>query len=159
MRKRYKGFTLLELMITVAILAIIASFAIPNYYQYALRSHRVEARQALQNISQRIDQNYRITRNYKIMSDGQQLTDALLATWGMVYIPSAQGAHYQISFVAGSVSESGYTLRAQAIGAQAKDSDCLNFFYDQSGVKMASKTDNLPSMRGRDPMSITCWSK
>ena len=149
MRNKYKGFTLLELMITVVIVGIIASFALPSYSQYVLRSRRVEARQALQDIAQRIDQNYRITRNYKTMSDGKPLTDSTLAAWGMAVVPSAQNPHYELSFVADSINEGGYMLRAKAVGP----------FYDQSGVKMASNSEALPSNRSRDSLSIECWSR
>ena len=145
MRNKYKGFTLLELMITVVIVGIIASFALPTYSQYVLRSRRVEARQALQDIAQRID--------------GKTLTDSTLAAWGMAVVPSAQNPHYELSFVADSINEGGYMLRAKAVGPQARDANCLNFFYDQSGVKMASKSEALPSNRSRDSLSIECWSR
>ena len=47
-----KGFTLLELLIVIAIIAIIVAIAIPNYTRYVVRAQRVEARNALQAIAQ-----------------------------------------------------------------------------------------------------------
>ncbi len=44
---RYKGFTLIEVMIVVAIIAIIAAIALPNYSQYVLRTHRADAQRVL----------------------------------------------------------------------------------------------------------------
>ena len=48
---RVKGFTLVELMITVAIVAILAAIAIPSYNQYVLRANRAEAQGELMQLS------------------------------------------------------------------------------------------------------------
>ena len=152
------GFTLLELMITIAIMGIVVSIALPAYYSYAARSRRVEARQVLQTIAQQIDQNYRVTRNYKQLADKREISDATLALWGLDKGPPAGHEHYKISFVNNSINESGYVLQAQAVGVQAGDKDCLYFFYDQSGVKMASTTATVPN-GSRDQVSQACWAK
>ena len=65
--KRNNGFTLLEVLIVIAIMGILLAIALPNFGQYAVRAQRVEARNALQMIASQIDQHYRVTRNYKIL--------------------------------------------------------------------------------------------
>lgn len=50
---RKRGFTLIELMITVAIIGILASIAYPSYQQYILRSNRAEAQAYLMDLAQR----------------------------------------------------------------------------------------------------------
>ena len=47
MRNAEKGFTLIELMITVAIVAILAAIAYPSYTEYVMRSRRVEGQNLL----------------------------------------------------------------------------------------------------------------
>jgi type IV pilus assembly protein PilE len=50
------GFTLIELMITLAIVAIIASIAYPSYSHYLMRAHRLQAQQSLYIISKDINE-------------------------------------------------------------------------------------------------------
>ena len=157
--KTNKGFTLLELLIVIAIIAIIVAIAIPNYTRYVVRAQRVEARNALQAIAQQIDQNYRVTRDYSKLTNGNTLSNATISSWGFANIPSNTNKRYEISFVPNSVTPTGYTLQAQAIGKQAqRDKDCAYFFYNQSGTKMASKTAATPPSGSRDETSLQCWS-
>lgn len=161
-----KGFTLVELMIVVLIVGVLATIAFPSYQRYVLRSHRVEARNMLQAIATRIDQNYKITRDWSRLSqkDGAgnflQLNNDTLVAWGMNAAPAGGTARYNISFVDGTPTANGYTLRASATAIQAGD-DCGVFFLDQSGSKMASAapTDGVPANRSRDPLSQDCWKK
>ena len=157
--KTNKGFTLVEMLIVVAIMAIIVAIAIPNYSRYVVRAQRVEARNALQTIAQQIDQNYRVTRDYSKLANGDTLSNATISSWGFANIPSNTNKRYEISFVPNTVTATGYILQAQAFGKQAqRDKDCAYFFYNQSGTKMASKTATPPS-GGRDETSLKCWSK
>jgi prepilin-type N-terminal cleavage/methylation domain-containing protein len=52
MRNRTRGFTLIELMIAVAILAIVAAIALPLYNQYSMRTYRAEAQADLMACAQ-----------------------------------------------------------------------------------------------------------
>lgn len=160
-----KGFTLVELMIVVLIVGVLAMIAFPSYQRYVLRSHRVEARNMLQAIATRIDQNYKITRDWSRLAQKDNsgnflpLNDGTLADWGMNAAPAGGAARYNISFVADPTAN-GYTLRAAATPAQAGD-DCGAFFLDQSGAKMAAATPtgDIPATRSRDPLSQDCWKK
>lgn len=156
--KNNKGFTLLEVLIVVSILAILMAIAIPNYSRYIVRAQRVEARNALQAIAQKIDQQYRITRDYRKLANGDNLDDNTIEKWSFKDIPNANDKRYEIGFVPNSITASGYILQAKAVGRQGqRDSSCAYFFYNQSGSQMASKTAIPPS--SRDQSSIECWSK
>jgi type IV pilus assembly protein PilE len=53
-----RGFTLIEALIVVALVAIVAAIAIPNYREYILRSKRSAARQVLMEAGQYLERNY-----------------------------------------------------------------------------------------------------
>ena len=61
---RSKGFTLIELMITVAIVAILAAIAIPNYRNYVIRGQLVDATQGLAAVRANMERYYQDNRSY-----------------------------------------------------------------------------------------------
>lgn len=65
MNSRYQqGFTLIELMIALAIVAILAALAIPSYKQYVVRAQRKEAQAALQGLGQAMERFYAQNNTY-----------------------------------------------------------------------------------------------
>ena len=68
--KRHRGFTLIELMITVAVIGILAAIAYPSYAEYVRRGHRAEARAGLLQAAQWMERaatamgSYPLTANF-----------------------------------------------------------------------------------------------
>ena len=81
-KKFLRGFTLIELMVTVAVLGILAAIAIPAYGQYVVRSKLSEVGAALSNARLNQEQFYADNRNYgtaggacgKVPADSQYFT-------------------------------------------------------------------------------------
>ena len=158
-RRNNSGFTLIEIMIVVCIIAILAALAIPSYQRYVLRSYRVEARNALQEIANRWQQNYSVSRSWETLGNGTKVAigDTLPTAWGLATVPANGTPRYKITVV--SVDSGGYVIKAEAQSAQGKDA-CGAFFLNQSGTKMATAASNaaVPA-GGRDSLSLECWSR
>ncbi|HVJ63607.1 MAG TPA: type IV pilin protein [Tahibacter sp.] len=60
----YRGFTLIELMVAVAVVAILSMIALPAYNDYVRRSKLVEAQSGLQDFRVRMEQYFQDNRNY-----------------------------------------------------------------------------------------------
>ena len=126
--ERNKGFTLVELMITVAIIGILAAVAYPSYQDQVRKSRRAEAQSVLMNIGTRQQQMLLDTRNY-----AEDVT-ALGIT-----IPAQVDSHYSIAVTAPASTPPSYTATATPKGDQAKDK-CGVLGVDQTGTKTAVKS-------------------
>ncbi|POZ61076.1 type IV pilin protein [Chromobacterium alticapitis] len=122
---RVGGFSLLELMIALALVALLLGFAIPGYQQYMQRSRRSDALDALYQLQQ-------AQVRYRGFHDGYAAALADLKT-PFVNNRSAQG-YYQLETGA-PAGEQAYSffVRARAIakGAQSGDADCQTLTLTQ----------------------------
>lgn len=130
-RRKNSGFTLIELMIVVAIIGIIAGIAIPSYMESVQRSNRTDAKTELNDIAQRLQRCFTV---YNAYNNANCRVFADLDGGG---ITSTEG-HYLITLA--GVTATSYTLTAAPVSgsAQAKDSECASFSVTHAGVKTAT---------------------
>jgi len=126
-----KGFTLVELMIVVAIIGILAAVAYPSYTQYVQRANRAEARSMLLENAQFLERNYTTANRYDQASNGTAINDAALPR---PQSPENGAARYNISFAA--VAAQAFTLRAVPTGSMAGDA-CGTLTLTNTGVQGA----------------------
>ncbi len=116
-----KGFSLIELMIVIAIIAILVALALPSYTRYIRKANRGEAQQLLLNWAN----NQEIWR----------ANDSDYATVGEIPVPT----HTRYTFTLPTSTATTYTLTATPIGDQAKDEErgdpCDPLSLDQSNSK------------------------
>jgi type IV pilus assembly protein PilE len=138
-----RGFTLIEVMITVAILAILAAVAMPSYFESVRKSRRSDAITALSTIAQR-QENWR-SNNASYTND--------LTTSGL-NVPNPSSGYYTltVAFPAGVASSAGYTATATPAGAQVSDTRCGSFSLAASAGQY---TYTATGPQG----SSRCWSR
>jgi type IV pilus assembly protein PilE len=120
-----RGFTLLELLITVVIVGILAAIALPSYSQYVIRANRTQAKQFMADIANRQEQYLLDQRSYAgtVGSGGLGMT-APSETAGLYTFAAAVGGN---DCLGAALPTPGYTITATAIGGQATDGDlCLD---------------------------------
>jgi len=139
-RKKTTGFTLIELMITVAIIGILAAIAYPNYVSYVRKSKRADAQSLLLQGANRQEQFF--STNYEYTAE--------LGSGGLGLPSQTENGAYNLSAsVSGSDSEA-FTITATAVGNQEKDM-CRILEINQLGRKTANNT------AANSQVSKDCW--
>ncbi|MCO8067539.1 MULTISPECIES: type IV pilin protein [Acinetobacter] len=125
------GFTLIELMIVVAIVGILAAIAYPSYTQYVIKSNRVDAQAEMTRIAS-LMQRYKVINSTYIKKNGQPLILSDLNV--SADYPSSTKKNYQ--FVLSNVTADSWVLTATPYGTQAGNG---NIVLDHQGNKCWTK--------------------
>lgn len=125
--QKEKGFTLLELMIAVAIIGILAAIAVPNYQRYLIKSNRSVAQSYMLSISNAQEQYLLDNRSYADPDPDTNITGVLGASMAA---PTELNGKYTFSI--SNSSPNSYQVIATAIGSQASDG---NLTLDNTGAK------------------------
>jgi type IV pilus assembly protein PilE len=132
-RRQMHGFTLMELMIVVAVVGILAGLAAPAYQESGRRAKRSDGRGALLDAATRLERFY---------SDNNQYTN----NWGAapaganINVTSEKG-HYTLNIIALGANNQTYTLTATPVGFA--DSRCGNFTLTNAGVQGESGDETV----------------
>jgi len=128
-RRSVQGFTLIELMIVVAVIGILSAIAYPSYKSYILKSRRADAKNALLDLAAREERVFSNTNSYSL--DAPTLGYGTGSAWPF-NINSSGSAFYQLRVV---TDATGYMARAIPIGTQTADTACLEFRIYADGTK------------------------
>ena len=125
--KRCRGFTLLELMVTCVIIAILMAIAIPSYSSHALSSKRTEAKSALMNVLQ-MQEKYRA--NCEQYAGQLGSADSCVAgNYTLALSSQSDSGLYALSL--SNASGTQFTATATAQGSQQADTACLSLVLSQ----------------------------
>lgn len=130
--KESSGFTLIELMITVAIIGILSAIALPAYQDSVAKSRRAEAVASLTEAAQRLEVHFSQNGSYCAIADCTSGYAAVFQT----AIPSSGAAYYNIG-PATAANANSFTLDATPAGAMTGDA-CGILSITQAGVTAAT---------------------
>jgi type IV pilus assembly protein PilE len=153
-RQESRGFTLIELMIVVVIVAILASIAIPAYNTQIRKSRRTDAKTALLDLAGREERYYDANPSTGYTNLTANLGYTAGTTPAMTGYTVGSGYYTVTVTTAAAVptatppTPATYTIVATAIGDQAKDS-CSTFTLASTGQQSATGSDPSPS--------VDCW--
>jgi type IV pilus assembly protein PilE len=150
MPKTQSGFTLIEVMIAVVIVAVLATIAYPSYVNQILRTNRSTAKGDVMELQQWMERNYSLTNSYAILPNG---TAVSIASLPFQTSPRAgTPVNYQVAFSSGPTATT-YTFSAAPRGQQVGDTTCGTLTLSNAGVRGANGlTGNVASVND-------CWSR
>lgn len=127
--KSQKGFTLIELMVVVAVVGLLAAIAYPSYQDYLRRSRRVDAQIALLAAAQSMERYYTENMSYSG------------ATAGAVFQTSSNEGYYSLAFAAGSPTTNAFTITATPVSTSLQNGDkCGTFTINHLGTHGVTNT-------------------
>ncbi len=144
--KGNSGFTLIELMVTVAIIGILASIAYPSYQEQIAKSRRNEATNALFSSAQALERFYSANGRYTKTAGGTDLPAVFVTK-----VPDSGTTFYTIAATA--AGNNTFTLKATRSGPMTGDA-CGNFTLNETGQLAL-----LDKPSGSSKTVADCWRR
>ena len=142
--RRNRGFTLIELMVVLAVIAILAAIAVPSFTRQVQRSHRADAVRGVSDLQLR-QERWRASNATYAADLATLMGSSATAT---AYNNASDYYTFSTAPVTGSTGSS-YTVTATPKGVQASDSECN---------PMTLTVTNGVVSKSPSPSSTRCWN-
>lgn len=143
--RRHRGFTLVELMVTIAIVGILASIAYPAYRAQVLRAQRTDATAALLRVAAAQERYYLQNNTYAATAN---ITTAPPTGLG---IPGTDRRYYTLTIESTDLVNAFTAVAVPATGSpQLKDTNCARFTVTEALLRGATKSSGTDN-------TTTCW--
>lgn len=139
-----RGFTLIEILIALAIVGILSTIAVPSYFDYVRRANRAEAKAQLMEAAQYMQRFYSLHNGYDVQRDG---TTRVSLPESLRKSPKNGSTRYDIAIV--SASPVDFQLSATPV----TDDACGVFLLDSVG----RRTTDTRSVKGSKMSAEACW--
>jgi type IV pilus assembly protein PilE len=151
------GFSLMELMITVAVLGILAAIALPSYLQYTARAKRADAKAVLLANAQFMERNFTECGRYD--QNGNPCATITASSLPYTKSPTDSSQVYRIDFGSPSdLTQTTYTLTATPTGGGMTGDACGNLTINELGQKSCGDYNGNGTAGDSDDIAA-CWSK
>jgi type IV pilus assembly protein PilE len=152
-----QGFTLIELMIVVAVIAILSALVYPSYKEYVAKSRRAEAKTVLLSAQQWMERFYTENFRYDQNSAGTAVTDSsqFPARFSVSPMPGQGAAVYDISVIVTAGTRDVYSVKAtRKAGTSMANDRCGDYSLDYLGRKDLA---NYTGFADKAAAIDACW--
>jgi type IV pilus assembly protein PilE len=140
-RRAQGGFTLIELMIAVAIVGILLRLAYPAYTASVKKSRRADAKTALLDVAQREERYLATTNVYTVSAPAMgYATGTTITTAAPMSVLSGSKAYYEVAVSMPTTTQFIVTASPIAGTAQTQDTQCGSFSIDNTGKQSITGT-------------------
>ncbi|SEK68267.1 type IV pilus assembly protein PilE [Variovorax sp. YR750] len=155
-RKRAGGFTLIEVMITVVIIAILSAIAYPSYREQIAKGKRAQVKASLSQAQQWLERHYSENYSYAKAANGTDVNQdggAFKTQFGTSPLPGEGAANYNIALTP-TGKGTGYTLKATRTGSMNGDR-CGDYVVTSTGRK---SVENYTGFNAALAAASECWN-
>lgn len=148
MQKQQVGFTLIEVMIVVAIIGILAGIAYPSYLEQVRKSSRSDAIVLINEVAQRMQRCFTAQNTYEPVAGVCAVKDQVTGAAGI----TSQEGFYVAKLAGDDLKPTTYLLKVTPVAGkrQAQDKTCATFTLNQAGVRKALDKEGADS-------TDSCW--